>query len=349
MPRLPPAARGGRERPHPRPGGARRRRPLPALPLRRGGEGERPERLDQAVHARGRATGASTTRPRARHAARGVRCRRPRRGAPRHAACVDCHEPHAARPRRPPPAPPRPGRARRDLGGRPVRATRRAGAVRVRGLPQVPRRQREQAAGGRPASGDRSGAPGRDRTCGSMFAASAASFHPVAAPGRSLDVPGPDAPARPRRPVFCGDCHGSDSGPGAGGAGTPGPHGSIYPFLLERHYATRDFSAESPASYALCYKCHDRDVLLSPQSGFRAQPGRTSGPRAGRPRAPPATPPTASPLAARRRRTPTSWTSTPRSWAGPAGVRRYRSLGPRRGSCALTCHGTAHDEATATY
>jgi hypothetical protein len=32
-----------------------------------------------------------------------------------------------------------------------------------------------------------------------------------------------------------------------------------------------------------------------------------------------------------------------------AGLRRYRSTGPRHGSCNLSCHGKDHDEGTATY
>ena len=48
-----------------------------------------------------------------------------------------------------------------------------------------------------------------------------------------------------------------------------GAHGSTYRPLLERNYTTADFTSESPTAYALCYKCHDRDVLLSDDSAFR--------------------------------------------------------------------------------
>ena len=37
---------------------------------------------------------------------------------------------------------------------------------------------------------------------------------------------------------------------------------------------TRRPHAGEPASYALCYKCHDRDVLLSDRTAFRQLAGR---------------------------------------------------------------------------
>jgi predicted CXXCH cytochrome family protein len=87
------------------------------------------------------------------------------------------------------------------------------------------------------------------------------SYHPVAGPGRSLDVPSLKAPWTTASVISCGDCHNNNAGPGAGGVGPNGPHGSNYPFLLERQYNTidriRTGTAELPSTYALCYKCHD--------------------------------------------------------------------------------------------
>ncbi len=94
----------------------------------------------------------------------------------------------------------------------------------------------------------------------------APSFHPIVAPGRNQTIPGLKAPLMPSSVIFCTDCHASDA---AAAENVPrGPHGSRYAHLLEREYQTADRTPESPAAYALCYKCHDRDVLLSDPSGF---------------------------------------------------------------------------------
>jgi hypothetical protein len=64
--------------------------------------------------------------------------------------------------------------------------------------------------------------------------------------------------------IYCTDCHASDNGSAAGGAA--GPHGSIWPFLLEREYAIEEGTPESEDAYDLCYKCHDRNSILSDRS-----------------------------------------------------------------------------------
>jgi hypothetical protein len=80
--------------------------------------------------------------------------------------------------------------------------------------------------------------------------------------------------------IFCSDCHNSDDNREFGGQGPNGPHGSIYPHILERRYEMSEvaagvFPAGGPGSlitnlfptplltpsgngpYALCAKCHD--------------------------------------------------------------------------------------------
>ncbi|MFQ5893603.1 MAG: cytochrome c3 family protein, partial [Nitrospinota bacterium] len=65
---------------------------------------------------------------------------------------------------------------------------------------------------------------------------------------------------------YCTACPGNDNGPGAGGMGPRGPHGSENDFLLERNLETADNTPESAAAYALCYKCHDRQNILDDRS-----------------------------------------------------------------------------------
>ena len=92
------------------------------------------------------------------------------------------------------------------------------------------------------------------------------SYHPVAGPGVNPDVPSLLAPWNTGSLLYCTDCHASNDGPGAGGLGAAGPHGSIFPFLLERNYTTLDGTEESPTEYALCYKCHSRTSILNNES-----------------------------------------------------------------------------------
>jgi hypothetical protein len=175
----------------------------------------------------------------------------------------------------------------------------------------------------------------------------AASFHPVVEPGRSADVPSLLPGLSEASFVRCTDCHASDAGPGVGGTGPAGPHGSIFPFLLERQYLTGDAAPENPESYALCYKCHDRQVLLDPaRSGFPLHA-----------------------LHVADRQTTCSTCHTPHgvSWrAGnptnnahlidfdvavvepnASGLHRYETSGLRSGSCALICHAHVHDPTAA--
>jgi hypothetical protein len=66
--------------------------------------------------------------------------------------------------------------------------------------------------------------------------------------------------------MYCTDCHNSDSGPGAGGSGANGPHGSSFEPILEQRLALADGETETSGSYALCYKCHSRSSILADES-----------------------------------------------------------------------------------
>lgn len=76
--------------------------------------------------------------------------------------------------------------------------------------------------------------------------------------------------------IFCTDCHASDDNREFGGTGPTGPHGSIYPHILERNYqfaqavvpggtVTNTYPSPSlspQGPYALCAKCHDLNSVL---------------------------------------------------------------------------------------
>lgn len=98
------------------------------------------------------------------------------------------------------------------------------------------------------------------------FSSSSASYHPVETIGSNPDVPSLISPYTESSLIYCTDCHNNNQGPNAGGAGPNGPHGSVYAPLLERRLRLTDEGNESPANYALCYKCHDRSSILNDES-----------------------------------------------------------------------------------
>ena len=125
----------------------------------------------------------------------------------------------------------------------------------------------------------------------SEFSATATSSHPVAH-DRSSALPQPSLLANMMNidrtglsramgvRIFCTDCHNSDDNREFGRSGPNGPHGSIYPHILERQYQYSQVAAGSPPGstiinlfappdlgstgpYALCAKCHDLTNILS--------------------------------------------------------------------------------------
>ncbi|MFI4979260.1 MAG: cytochrome c3 family protein [Nevskiales bacterium] len=141
--------------------------------------------------------------------------------------------------------------------------------------------------------------------------------------------------------VKCSDCHNNNAGPGAGGTGPKGPHGSTYPTLLERQYLKASNTAESAASYALCYKCHNRTSILG-NTTFKQHNMHISG-----------------------EHTPCNACHDPHGISGTqgnatnnsklinfdttivkpssGGLLKFVSTGTNKGSCYLTCHGENHN------
>ena len=179
-----------------------------------------------------------------------------------------------------------------------------------------------------------------------QFDLTAASYHPIEGPGRNGDVPSLQSPWTVASFLYCTDCHASDGGPGAGGNGLRGPHASSFRHVLERNLITADNTIESPDAYALCYKCHQRPVLLSDSSGFKLHKSHVVDDHA---------PCTAC-----------------HAWHGvslmqgneinnahlidfdvsivlpsQSGQRQYATLGSKHGTCSLACH--AHNHANSSY
>ena len=89
------------------------------------------------------------------------------------------------------------------------------------------------------------------------------SYHPVMAIGRNPHVPSlrPEYDAGSR--IYCKDCHNSDNGSRSGGSGPNGVHGSNYPNILLARYENEIYPLSySESNYALCFRCHDPNILL---------------------------------------------------------------------------------------
>jgi predicted CXXCH cytochrome family protein len=177
---------------------------------------------------------------------------------PRHVECADCHNPHAAASQ----AATAPqvsgallGVAGISAAGTPVKQ--------IANEYELCFRCHADNTTGRPARVERQFVELNTRL---EFALAAASFHPVEIAGKNPNVPSLISPWTTSSLVYCSDCHNSDSGPGAGGTGAKGPHGSAYAPLLERRLELTDNQSENSTAYALCYKCHSRTSILGDQS-----------------------------------------------------------------------------------
>ena len=95
------------------------------------------------------------------------------------------------------------------------------------------------------------------------------SYHPVTVIGKNPMVPSIPSTFEPSLTassiIYCTGCHSDDSGI------SRGPHGSSYPPILRDRYETTDGTQESSSSYALCYRCHNRDSILRDDS-FQKNP-----------------------------------------------------------------------------
>jgi predicted CXXCH cytochrome family protein len=173
------------------------------------------------------------------------------------------------------------------------------------------------------------------------FQSANASFHPVLAPGKNPSVPSLIAPWTTASQMYCTDCHNNNQGPGAGGTGPNGPHGSTFPPLLERRLELTDNQTETAAIYALCYKCHSRTSILADQSfshhDQHIRDLKTACTTCHDPHG-------VTGATNLINFNPTYVTKSTSRNAGPT----FTSNGPgtRRGSCTLTCHGKDHNPFT---
>lgn len=246
--------------------------------------------------------------------------------SPRHSQCADCHDPHSSNAQSAA-APAAPG----ALAG--VRGVTATGALTqsIKNEYELCFRCHGDSVAKGPARVERQFVQTNTRL---EFNSANASFHPVETTGRNASVPSLIAPWTTASVTYCTDCHNNNNGPGAGGSGPKGPHGSMYAPLLERRLELTDNQPESPAAYALCYKCHSRASILGDQS-FKSHNKHVSEVRS------------ACTTCHDSHGSPTQTklinfnvTYVSKSSSGRL---EYIDKGGGRGSCFLTCHGKNHN------
>ncbi len=163
---------------------------------------------------------------------------------PRHADCVDCHNPHLLS-------------STKKYAGIPGK---RAGNQYTDVTTEYELCYR--------CHGASANLPGRYTNKKAEFSPGNPSFHPVEAEGKNSMVVSLIKPYKEKKVapgdvsmITCGDCHASDD-PSA----PRGPHGSRYEHILVDNYSTRDNAPESAFAYALCYRCHSRSSILGNES-----------------------------------------------------------------------------------
>ena len=184
-------------------------------------------------------------------------------GAPRHAECDDCHDPHAAYAR----TATAPAASGALNGGWGIGAAGArlspvnyeyqlcfkchadsANKPQPTGLPDPPYTRRQIV----------------QFNVRLEFDPANPSHHAVEAAGRNADVPSLIPPYTTASVIYCGDCHANNAGPGAGGTGPAGPHGSIYPHILERNLniGANNSGTNFGVMYAMCFKCHSQTSIM---------------------------------------------------------------------------------------
>ncbi len=166
------------------------------------------------------------------------------------------------------------------------------------------------------------------------------SYHPIAATGRNPTMGGFQAGYNTSTIIDCVSCHNNDDWTPAG-TSPRGPHGSRNEPILERQYQTNDPTTESLTTYAMCYKCHNRDYLITDRANtFKHEKHVTD-----------ANSPCAAchdPHGSRQNAHLINFMlrdRTNKTVVSPnsRGRLQYITTAPGRGSCYLRCHGKDHN------
>jgi hypothetical protein len=164
--------------------------------------------------------------------------------APRHADCVDCHNPHFSTP----------GNHLAGVTGKKVGSL----VTTITSEYELCYKCHAESAN----------LPVRSTNKRSEFSTNNPSFHPVEGEGKNTTVISLLTPYKERKvgaadisTIKCTSCHAGDNA-----EGSRAPHGSNYEHILTDNFTTRDNESESYYSYALCYRCHNRTSILNNES-----------------------------------------------------------------------------------
>ena len=153
--------------------------------------------------------------------------------------------------------------------------------------------------------------------------------------------------------IYCGDCHNSDETRSAGGSGAAGAHGSTWPHILERRYATEPppavpggstagvaYQSGVVGTAALCTKCHDVDGSVLQDRSFEEHQKHVAGEGAAC-----ATCHDSHGIDGGTAANNRSLVNFDTAIVGPSssGILRFESTGAFSGRCYLRCHGRNHD------
>ena len=295
-------------------------------------------------------------------------------GTPRHAACVDCHEPHFANS-----TSAQPPSVNGTLLGVKGQSAANTYLVQSSNEYEICFKCHADSAN-KPQSTDFNVVGiGYGRNPHRMYEVSSPSrfntrlefqfspsFHPVTRPRNLTTGFGGDVPSLRRQPItpggaamanrqlsgtayiYCSDCHNNDTGRNLVIANGPmGPHGSNLPHLLERASSLEPPPAAPGASsagvayalinYALCDKCHDVEGSVLRDQSFTYHGTHVRGDNAA-----------CSTCHAPHGSQGPMLIDFDRTIVGPSssGMLQYQRLGARNGTCYLTCHGKDHNPAT---
>jgi hypothetical protein len=164
--------------------------------------------------------------------------------APRHADCVDCHNPHYL-----------------------TKENKFAGIMAKKVVNQFAEATNEYEICFR-CHGDSANLPGSYTNKRLEFSLNNPSYHPLLGEGKNASVISLIRPYKEKKivaedvsTISCSDCHGNDDS-----NGPKGVHGSRFQFILLDNFNAGDKVYESQQAYALCYRCHNRNSILNNES-----------------------------------------------------------------------------------
>ena len=175
-----------------------------------------------------------------------------------------------------------------------------------------------------------------------QFNTANASYHPVEGANTGAVAPSLITPTWTTSSIIkCTDCHNNDAGPGNGGTGPKGPHGSANHQLLERTLTYTDNITYVSANGALCFKCHLETTVFNSSVSFQKHAFHTSG------EVKTACTTCHDPHGVATQKHLINFNTAIVSPNG--GIINYVSTGPGAGYCTLICHGENHSISNHKY